>query len=104
MRRRTEGDARQRVRDRLRSRAAGPGFPRPEADTIVGQLGCALTERGNLQPGPDYQTTVPGVCACSDARRGQSLVVRSIWDGREAARGVDAYLMGETVLPASPDL
>jgi len=80
------------------------GFLGPESDTIVGQLGCALTDRGNVQAGPDYQTTVPGVFACGDARRGQSLVVWAIWEGREAARGVDAYLMGETFLPASPEL
>jgi glutamate synthase (NADPH/NADH) small chain len=80
------------------------GFLGPESDTIVAQLGCELTERGNLKAGPDYQTTVPGVFACGDARRGQSLVVWAIWEGREAARGVDAYLMGETSLPASPEL
>ena len=80
------------------------GFLGPESETIVAQLGCELTERGNLKAGPDYQTTVPGVFACGDARRGQSLVVWAIWEGREAARGVDAYLMGETFLPASPEL
>jgi glutamate synthase (NADPH/NADH) small chain len=80
------------------------GFLGPEADTIVSQLGCELTERGNVKAGPDYQTTVPGVFACGDARRGQSLVVWAIWEGREAARGVDAWLMGETFLPASPEL
>ena len=80
------------------------GFLGPESETIVAQLGCELTERGNLKAGPDYQTTVPGIFACGDARRGQSLVVWAIWEGREAARGVDAYLMGETFLPASPDL
>jgi glutamate synthase (NADPH) small chain len=80
------------------------GFLGPESDTLVAQLGCELTDRGNLKAGPDYQTTVPGVFACGDARRGQSLVVWAIWEGREAARGVDAYLMGETSLPASPDL
>jgi glutamate synthase (NADPH/NADH) small chain len=80
------------------------GFLGPESETIVAQLGCELTERGNLKAGPDYQTTVPGVFACGDARRGQSLVVWAIWEGREAARGVDAHLMGETFLPASPDL
>jgi len=80
------------------------GFLGPETDTVIGQLGCALTERGNVKAGPDYQTTVPGVFACGDARRGQSLVVWAIWEGREAARGVDAYLMGETFLPASPEL
>jgi glutamate synthase (NADPH/NADH) small chain len=80
------------------------GFLGPESETIVAQLGCELTERGNLKAGPDYQTTAPGVFACGDARRGQSLVVWAIWEGREAARGVDAYLMGETFLPASPEL
>jgi glutamate synthase (NADPH/NADH) small chain len=80
------------------------GFLGPETDTIVPQLGCALTDRGNVQAGPDYQTTVPGVFACGDARRGQSLVVWAIWEGRECARGVDAYLMGRTWLPATPDL
>ena len=80
------------------------GFLGPESDTVVAQLGCEVTDRGNLKAGPDYQTTVPGVFACGDARRGQSLVVWAIWEGREAARGVDAYLMGETSLPASPEL
>jgi glutamate synthase (NADPH/NADH) small chain len=80
------------------------GFLGPETDTVVSQLGCELTERGNVKAGPDYQTTVPGVFACGDARRGQSLVVWAIWEGREAARGVDTYLMGETSLPASPEL
>src|SRR5881398_1578551 len=47
------------------------GFLGPETDTVVSQLGCALTERGNVKAGPDYQTTVPGVFACGDERRGQ---------------------------------
>src|SRR5439155_633811 len=76
------------------------GFLGPETDTIVSQLSCELTERGNLKAGPDYQTTVPGVFACGDARRGQSLVVWAIWEGREAARGVDAYLIGEPREPS----
>ena len=79
-------------------------FLGPESDTIVAQLGCELSERGNLKAGSDYQTTVPGVFACGNARRCQSLVVWAIWEGREAARDVDAYLMGETSLPASPEL
>ncbi len=49
-------------------------------------------------------TSVPGVFAAGDMRRGQSLVVWAIWEGREAARGIDKYLMGETRLPSSPDL
>ncbi|HEV7732792.1 MAG TPA: glutamate synthase subunit beta [Candidatus Binatia bacterium] len=80
------------------------GFLGPETNTYVTQLGCELTDRGNVKANPDYSTSVPGVFACGDARRGQSLVVWAIWEGREAARGVDAYLMGETSLPASPDL
>ncbi|HXJ32879.1 MAG TPA: glutamate synthase subunit beta [Candidatus Eisenbacteria bacterium] len=80
------------------------GFLGPETDTAIAQLGCELTERGNVKAGPDYQSTVPGVFACGDARRGQSLVVWAIWEGRECARGVDAYLMGETSLPSSPEL
>ncbi len=80
------------------------GFLGPEPDTMIAQLGCTLTDRGNVQVGPDYQSTVPGVFACGDMRRGQSLVVWAIWEGRECARGVDAWLMGETSLPTSPEL
>jgi glutamate synthase (NADPH/NADH) small chain len=80
------------------------GFLGPETDSVIAQLGCELTDRGNVKASPDYSTSVPGVFACGDARRGQSLVVWAIWEGREAARGVDTYLMGETSLPASPDL
>lgn len=53
---------------------------------------------------PDYQTTVPGVFSCGDMRRGQALVVWAIWEGRKCARGVDAWLMGETSLPSSPEV
>ncbi len=49
-------------------------------------------------------SSVPAVFACGDARRGQSLVVWAIWEGRECARGVAQYLMGRTDLPASPQL
>jgi glutamate synthase (NADPH/NADH) small chain len=80
------------------------GFVGPEKPGMIEQLGVTLDERGNVAVGADYQSTVPGVFACGDMRRGQSLVVWAIWEGREAARGVDAYLMGETSLPASPEL
>ncbi len=80
------------------------GFVGPEPDTMLAQLGVRLTERGTVWVDERYQTSVPGVFACGDMRRGQSLVVWAIWEGREAARGVDAYLMGRTFLPASPDL
>jgi glutamate synthase (NADPH/NADH) small chain len=80
------------------------GFLGPEPDTMLAQLGVRLTERGNVAVDADYQTSVPGVFACGDMRRGQSLVVWAIWEGREAARGVDRFLMGETALPTSPEL
>jgi len=80
------------------------GFLGPEPDTMLAQLGVKLTERGNVWVDTDYQTSVPGVFSCGDMRRGQSLVVWAIWEGREAARGADQFLMGETALPSSPDL
>ncbi|MCC6849973.1 MAG: glutamate synthase subunit beta [Deltaproteobacteria bacterium] len=80
------------------------GFVGPERTGMLEQLGVTLDERGNVAVGADYQSSVPGVFACGDMRRGQSLVVWAIWEGREAARGVDTYLMGATSLPASPDL
>jgi len=80
------------------------GFLGPEPDTMLAQLGVALTDRGTVAAAADHQTSVPGVFSCGDMRRGQSLVVWAIWEGREAARGVDRYLMGETGLPSSPEL
>jgi glutamate synthase (NADPH/NADH) small chain len=80
------------------------GFLGPERPGMIEQLGVALDERGNVAVGADYQSSVPGVFACGDMRRGQSLVVWAIWEGREAARGVDTLLMGETRLPSSPEI
>jgi glutamate synthase (NADPH/NADH) small chain len=79
------------------------GFLGPEPDTMIAQLGVGLNERGNVSVDSDYQTTVSNVFACGDMRRGQSLVVWAIWEGRECARGVDRVLMGETALPSSPE-
>ena len=77
------------------------GFVGPEK-SVPEQLGAKLTDRGNVQVDESYMTSVPGVFSCGDMRRGQSLVVWAIWEGREAARGVDAYLMGQTDLASSP--
>ena len=77
------------------------GFLGPEKP-LLEQFGVELDGRGNVVADSDYATSVPGVFACGDARRGQSLVVWAIWEGREAARGVDTFLMGATELPASP--
>jgi len=66
---------------------------------MIEQLGVELDNRGNVAAGADYMSSVPGVFAAGDMRRGQSLVVWAIAEGRKAARGVDAYLMGESKLP-----
>ncbi len=79
------------------------GFLGPEPDGIISQLGLKLDPRSNVLC-DNYQSSVPGVFAAGDTRRGQSLVVWAIWEGRECARAVDAYLMGESFLPASPEL
>ncbi len=78
------------------------GFLGPEREGPVGDLGLKLDERSNVVADANYMSSVPGVFACGDMRRGQSLVVWAIWEGRECARGVDAFLMGQTDLPASP--
>jgi glutamate synthase (NADPH/NADH) small chain len=79
------------------------GFLGPEPDGIVAELEVKLDQRGNIAS-ENYQSSVPGVFAAGDARRGQSLVVWAIWEGRECARAVDAWLMGESFLPTSPEL
>lgn len=78
------------------------GFLGPEKETMLKQLGIGLTPRGNVEVDTNYMTHVPAVFSCGDMRRGQSLVVWAIWEGREAARGVDKFLMGQTSLPTSP--
>lgn len=75
------------------------GFVGPEADHFVNQLGCALDKMGNIQADANYMTSVPGIFTAGDARRGQSLIVWAISEGREAARCVDLHLMGKTELP-----
>jgi glutamate synthase (NADPH) small chain len=79
------------------------GFLGPEPDGIISELGLKLDARSNIATA-NYQASLPEVFAAGDARRGQSLVVWAIWEGRECARACDAYLMGETFLPASPEL
>ncbi len=77
------------------------GFVGPEKP-VLRQLGVELTDRGTVKVDDNYMTSLPGVFACGDMRRGQSLVVWAIWEGREAARGIDAYLVGHTDLASSP--
>jgi glutamate synthase (NADPH/NADH) small chain len=59
----------------------------------------ALDQRGNVQTGTDYMTSVKGVFSAGDMRRGQSLVVWAIREGRQAAQAVDKFLMGKSALP-----
>jgi len=75
------------------------GFLGPETEGLLSQLGVLIDERGNVAIDENKMTSVPKVFAAGDMARGQSLVVWAIADGRRAARGVDKYLMGETMLP-----
>ena len=75
------------------------GFVHPERDGMLSELGVALDERSNVKTDRDKMTSVPGVFAAGDMVRGQSLVVWAMAEGREAARGIDNYLMGTTTLP-----
>jgi glutamate synthase (NADPH/NADH) small chain len=75
------------------------GFLGPVRNGMLDQLGVKLDARGNVAVGEDWMSSVPGVFAAGDMRRGQSLVVWAISEGRKAARSVDQYLMGETRLP-----
>ena len=75
------------------------GFVHPQQEGLLAHLGVEFDGRGNVKTSRDYATSVPGVYACGDMRRGQSLIVWAIAEGREAARGVDLYLMGASKLP-----
>jgi glutamate synthase (NADPH/NADH) small chain len=67
---------------------------------MLAQSGVRLTERGNVDASTDdYATSEEMVFACGDMRRGQSLVVWAIREGRQAARAVDEALMGVSELP-----
>jgi glutamate synthase (NADPH/NADH) small chain len=66
----------------------------------VEQSGAAVDPRGNVKANTaDYRTSAPKVFSCGDMRRGQSLVVWAIREGRQCARAVDEFLMGSSELP-----
>ena len=75
------------------------GFLHPEHGGMIEQLGVDLDGRGNVKADAEKMTSRPGVFVAGDMTRGQSLVVWALAEGREAARGVDRYLMGTTTLP-----
>ncbi len=68
------------------------GFLGPVRNGMIEQLGVVLDARGNVAAGADYMTSVPGIFAAGDMRRGQSLVVWAISEGRKAAESIDRYL------------
>jgi glutamate synthase (NADPH) small chain len=68
------------------------GFTGPVRNGIIEQLGVVLDQRGNVATGNDYMTSIPGVFAAGDMRRGQSLVVWAISEGRKASTSIDKYL------------
>ena len=75
------------------------GFLHPQAEGMLHDFGIELDERGNAKA-QNYQTNIPKIFAAGDMRRGQSLVVWAISEGREAARAVDEFLMGHSELEA----
>ncbi len=75
------------------------GFSGPTKTGLVEQLNLGLDHRGNLHTNAEFMTSEKGVFAAGDARRGQSLVVWAIAEGRKAAHYMDAYLMGSSQLP-----
>jgi glutamate synthase (NADPH/NADH) small chain len=75
------------------------GFVAPQKDGLIDQLDVQIDERGNVKATEkDYKTNIAKIFACGDMRRGQSLVVWAISEGRECARKVDEFLMGSSQL------
>ena len=77
------------------------GFTGPVRNGMIEQLGVKLDARGNVEANGDYMSSVPGVFAAGDMRRGQSLVVWAIAEGRKAAASVDKYLSQPVTKPVA---
>jgi len=75
------------------------GFNGPTKTGMLDELGLALDSRGNVFTDENYMTSITGVFAAGDMRRGQSLVVWAIAEGRKASRAIDIHLMGFSNLP-----
>jgi glutamate synthase (NADPH/NADH) small chain len=78
------------------------GFTGAEKGGMIDELKLELDERGNIKT-LNYRTTQEGIFAAGDIRRGQSLVVWAISEGREAARAVDIWLMGDSALESKDE-
>ena len=79
------------------------GFTGPEK-SLPEQFGLSFTNRGNINTKTKYQTSKPNIFAAGDSRRGQSLIVWCISEGREAAYQIDTFLMGSSLLPQKNEL
>lgn len=79
------------------------GFTGPQNQGLLDALGVELTPRSNVKRDAKWMTSVPGIFTAGDMQRGQSLIVWAIAEGRSAAAAADAWLMGETQLPAPLD-
>jgi glutamate synthase (NADPH/NADH) small chain len=77
------------------------GFSGPARNGMIDQLGVKLDARGNVETAADYMSSVAGVFAAGDMRRGQSLVVWAIAEGRKAAASINVYLSKESAKPVS---
>jgi len=75
------------------------GFVHPEHDGMISELGVEIDAIGNIKVDANKMSSITGVFAAGDMARGQSLVVWALAEGREAARGIDEYLMGRSSLP-----
>ena len=75
------------------------GFLHPEHSRLLADLNVEFDKRGNVKTGENYMTSVGKVFSAGDMRRGQSLVVWAISEGRRSAYCIDKYLMGESILP-----
>jgi glutamate synthase (NADPH) small chain len=76
------------------------GYLHPVHQGMLEELGVRYDARGNVLADTDsYQTSIPKVFAAGDTRRGQSLIVWAIREGRQCARSVDEFLMGRSELP-----
>ena len=75
------------------------GFTGPEK-SLPEQFGLSFDERGNIKVENNYQTVKPNIFTAGDCRRGQSLIVWAISEGREAAHQIDSFLTGSSNLPS----
>ena len=100
---RTENDGRPRMQELNNSAFSmqidmvllAMGFVHAEHNRLLTDLGIQYDQVGNIITGADFMTSVPGVFAAGDSKKGASLVVHAIFQGRQAAEAIDSYLIRE---------